>query len=256
MPPGLTAAAALPLPPINSKPQVAAAPTSAAKGQSDSKSSRVIPAVPLASPAARPAKKPSQLQPATVHTPPQADLAKPGLGAAEAARNQQTATTQAATAAVAAAMAKLTPANLQNQKNGPDGAIDNLTRKVNDMRTDDRIRNSRHPGTGGYAAGHRGRGGPRRGGREQGKGIVVPKSDYDFESANAKFRKHQSLKDGTPVDSPDGSLDAVEPATNGNAKAEDSTTDGAADVAASTTPLYNSSSSFFHTLSSDMNTGV
>jgi len=87
--------------------------------------------------------------------------------------------TQAATAAVAAAMAKLPPAPSQKPRQAVNGdAIDNLAMKVNEMRTDDKIRNSRQTGTGGYAGGNRGgRGGGRRGGREQSKGLDVPTTD-------------------------------------------------------------------------------
>ena len=90
-----------------------------------------------------------------------------------------------ARAAVAAAMAKLPPAPGAKKPAEAQGAMDNLTKKVNEMRTNDTTRGNRHPGTGGYAA--RGGRGHYRGGRAHSdqKKIEVPATDYDFESANA-----------------------------------------------------------------------
>lgn len=143
--------------------------------------------------------------------------------------------TEAATAAVAAAMAKLPPSAGQKPRQFNEGeAFDNLTRKVNEMRTDDRARSSRQAGPGGYASGPRGgRGGPRRGGREQGKPIEVPATDFDFESANAKFNKQDI---GREVSSP---VEGDAPTPNGG----DSTQD-------SVVPMY-TKSSFFDNISSE-----
>jgi protein LSM14 len=107
-----------------------------------------------------------------------------------------TAATQAATAAVAAAMAKLPP----GQTNG--NAVDNLTRKVNEMRTSDHVRAPRQPGRdGGFA--NRGARGGRGGARNVAQPTAeVPKTDFDFESANAKFNKEDLVKEaiaGSPL---------------------------------------------------------
>ncbi|KAL8952691.1 MAG: hypothetical protein Q9222_001390, partial [Ikaeria aurantiellina] len=114
--------------------------------------------------------------------------------------------------------------------------MDNLTNKVNEMRTNDNIRTSRQPGTGGYAAGHRGGRNNYRGNRarndSQTKKVDVPATDYDFETANAKFNKEDLIKEaiasGSPLNSPvpvDGAGDAPFPSTavangNGNGNGE------------------------------------
>ena len=135
--------------------------------------------------------------------------------------------TQAATAAVAAAMAKL-----PGQTNG--NAVDNLTKKVNEMRTTDPIRAPRHPGAPG-AGFNQTRGG--RGGRGGIRGAHAPKAevpatDFDFESANAKFSKEDLVKEviaGSPVGEHAPSIPS-EPAP---------------------TAVYNKSTSFFDNISSD-----
>lgn len=141
-------------------------------------------------------------------------------------------------------MAKLPPAAGQRPKQTIESdGMDNLTRKVNEMRTDDRIRHDRQPVNGGYAANNRGgRGGPRRGGREQfNKPIEVPVTDFDFESANAKFNKHDLVKEATAGGSPAGTpADGDLPSSNGG----DSTIDSAS------ASMY-SKSAFFDNISSE-----
>lgn len=188
-----------------------------------------------------------------------------GKAASDAARHYQTAT-QAATEAVAAAMAKLPPmagTTPRPSTTSGDGVMDNLTKKINEMRTDEHIKHSNQPGTGGFAAGNRGRGGRGgrggfrggRGGGIGGKDLEVPKTDFDFESSNAKFNKQDLVKEavatpsvsGTPVDGENGH-DGL------NGAAELGTADlGAATDAASpppVAPVYNKSS-FFDNLSSE-----
>jgi protein LSM14 len=147
---------------------------------------RVQPAIPLASPAA--AKAPLQSQPGNVVTPPAAQPTPSNLRDA----------TQAATAAVAAAMAKLPPAG---QANGT--PMDNLTRKVAEMRTNDPIRAPRQPGSAGGSGFAPGRGGRGRGGaRNATQKVEVPDADFDFESSNAKFNKQDLVKEaiaGSPL---------------------------------------------------------
>ena len=191
-----------PTPPVASKPsptevkeavsqpttaQVAAA-AAAKPAPTGPKINRVQPAVPLASPAA--AKTPLQ--------------ANPGNTAASLKD-----ATQAATAAVAAAMAKLPPAG---QANG--NAMDNLTKKVNEMRTNDAIRAPRQPGAGGFAQGRgAGRGG-RGGGRNTGQKVEVPTTDFDFEESNAKFNKQDLVKEaiaGSPLGENPPSASPTEP---------------------------------------------
>lgn len=157
------------------------------------KSGRIQPAIPLASPAVAKAPLQNSTGPAVSKQ-------------SEAATSLQNAT-QAATAAVAAAMAKLPPAGGQ-QTNG--NAVDNLTRKVNELRTTEPVRAPRQPGPNGFAA--RGRG---RGGRAPGPAKVdVPATDFDFESANAKFNKGDLVKEaiaGSPLgEQPTNSSNASE----------------------------------------------
>jgi protein LSM14 len=144
---------------------------------------RIIPAVPLQSPAL--AKAP--LQAATANTTSVSSAAPVDPA------DKLSAATQAATAAVAAAMAKMPPAG---QSNG--NAVDNLTRKVNEMRTGDHVRAPRQPGGGSGFAKRGGRGGARN----APPGTEVPKTDFDFETANAKFNKQELVKEaiaGSPL---------------------------------------------------------
>lgn len=157
-----------------------------------------------------------------------------------------------ARAAVAAAMAKLPPTQAQPKKqpNGDAATIDNLTVKVNEMRTDGAARSSRQP-TGGYATGGRGgRGGPYRGGRprteSQTKKIEVPKTDYDFASANAKFTKEDFLKETQAASSPG----AGTPTEGANGESS-SIPDSAASVVIPPASGYNKSTSFFDNISSE-----
>jgi len=155
------------------------------------------------------------------------------------------------------------------QKSNPtDGAMDNLTKKINEMRTDEHIKHSGQPGNGGFAAGNRGgvRGGrgPRggaRGGRggHEGKAFEVPKTDFDFETSNARFNKQDLAKGAASTSSP---LGTPLEGTNGHAAELNNDGDGA-DVSSPTNgnggdvvvppaaaPAY-TKSSFFDNLSSE-----
>ena len=260
-----------PPPPTESKPDVAAAlappapsvvkdmPTAARSLPNGQKSGRIMPAIPILSPAGK-AKTPVN------------DSSKSALANAEAAAlaAQKTAgpifnpavkshddANRDARAAVAAAMAKLPPPPGQAPKKQTNGesAIDNLTNKVNEMRTHDGVRNSRQPGTGGYATGHRGGRGGHRGGRprddQSTKKVEVPKADYDFVSANAKFNKQDLIKEaiasGSPIDSPvDGSNSASADASMNGVRRESE-----ASVTIPAAAGYNKTSSFFDNISSE-----
>ncbi|KAL8694369.1 MAG: hypothetical protein Q9224_003579, partial [Gallowayella concinna] len=272
-----------PPPPIESKPDVAAAlapPAPSANNdatatekntQATQKNGRIVPAVPRASPAVKPAipvngalqgnkaniaKPPAQIKP--TETQPTLPVTK---SIEEANRD--------ARAAVAAAMAKLPPApgagqqqtkktattNNKREDSQSSSAMDNLTNKVNEMRTNDNIRTSRQPGTGGYAAGHRGGRSNYRGNRarndSQTKKVEVPTTDYDFETANAKFNRQDLVKEaiasGSPLTSPlDGANDIPPPtiaATNGEREASVSITPASVG--------YNKTTSFFDNISSE-----
>lgn len=210
--------------PVSSKqaPAATAGPAASAAAKTaptGPKGGRIPPAVPLASPSA-----------AKAHAATTSKAPAPAVNVL--ARSAVEDATQAATAAVAAAMAKLPPVEGQ-QQNGSN-AIDNLTRKVNEMRTNDTIRAPRQPGVGGFggrgAGASRGRGGPRQEARK----VEVPKDDFDFESSNAKFNKQDLVKEAiagtSPAESP---IEEAAPESN------------------AATGSYNKSSSFFDDLSSE-----
>ncbi|KAI9687428.1 MAG: hypothetical protein M1820_010441 [Bogoriella megaspora] len=258
-----------PPPPVESKPDAAAAlapaPISAPNTQTNKpaptgpKGARgIIPAIPIASPNT---------------------MAKAAVAAAQpTANNAIQDATQAATAAVAAAMAKLPPPSaaaggkapatgngVNNTKSAADGdAVQNLAKKVSEMRVDANIRHGRQPGTGGYAAatagtserGGRGRGrGRGRGGHDGGRGIEVPKQDYDFEAANQKFNKQDLVKEAIASGSPIGTPgeDAEKKVENGaNGTDADASPEKKEEVVIPPVQGYNKSSSFFDDISSDL----
>lgn len=188
-------------------------------------------AVPLASPAA--VKQHPRAPPPAGPVPAPAPAKQPSQ-----TQSQPPATaTEAATAAVAAAMAKLGAVNQHA------GAVDNLSQKVNQMRVQD-----------GQARGRgssRGRGATRGGRREsQPKTVDVPKEDFDFESANAKFNKQELVKEaiasGEPIVSPTNgeATDPLASATNGHQ--DDDVIIPAKEKG------YDKKSSFFDNISSDL----
>jgi len=142
-----------------------------------------------------------------------------------------------------------------------ESSVDNLTRKVQEMRTDNNIRHSSQPGTGGYVASNRGGRGGHRGGRREhpaSKPVEVPTTDYDFEGANAKFNKQDLVKEtiatGSPLTTPDAA-DTNNP-TNGAAHNGDSfkTQEKAAEdiVIPPAQQAYDKKSSFFDNISSEL----
>ncbi|KAL8365113.1 hypothetical protein RB595_004094 [Gaeumannomyces hyphopodioides] len=137
--------------------------------------------------------------------------------------------TQAARAAVAVAMAKLegggnAAAAPAQQSNG--NSMDNLTKKVNEMRV------NAGRGSGGNRGG--------RGRAPRPAKVEVPDSDFDFATSNAKFNKSDLVKEavsGSPLgEAPNGSLNET----------VDKSDDGTA-----APPAYNKASSFFDNISSE-----
>ncbi|KAL1864838.1 hypothetical protein VTK73DRAFT_5618 [Phialemonium thermophilum] len=225
-----------PPPPINSKPTVEEVKATTASlasnqqgpteqkgipaGPKNARSAQILPAVPL--PAALTAKASQQTQ-AGKDKASEDQSAQAALTAA-ALRDA----TQAAKAAVAVAMAKFDAPAAAQQANG--NAVDNLTKKVNEMRV--------HAAKTG--AGSRGGSGGRGRGPRPAK-VEVPETDFDFESANAKFNKQDLVKEAiagpAAVDMPNG-----KPATP-----EAMTDAGSSNPA----PAYNKSKSFFDNISSE-----
>ena len=236
-----------PPPPVESKPDVAAAlaPPHGSSAQKQSrgpkaapsgtKAGRIIPAVPIAGP--------------NVNRAPQAQQAAapaPQPQGTSASAAQQNNATQLATAAVAEAMAKL---NLQNRGQAPvSDPMNNLAQKVEGMRE----QHNRQPRLPGPGPGFRGRGG--RGGRggathqpQQPHKMEVPTTDYDFASANAKFNKQDMVKEAIASGSPlgDGNVPAAADApVDGQANGDDDVVIPGAS--------YNKSSSFFDNISSEL----
>ena len=269
----LTVAESGPSPPMESKPNIVAAlappvasanketPTVAKAVPAAPKNGRIMPAIPRLSPAIQP------------HLPINgAPKPTPGPGASEQAKlpakSESTHSSPAATtktiddatrdarAAVAAAMAKLPPAPESKEANGA-SAVDNLATKVNEMDTNDNIRTLRHPGTGGYSAGHRGGRGSYRGGRSQAeqqvKKVEVPETDYDFASANAKFNKQDLVKEAIATGSPFGSfVDANNPSPENPVNGADRPgSESSSVVVPPAVASYNKTSSFFDNISSE-----
>jgi protein LSM14 len=190
------AAVKAPTPPVASKPSPSAVQAAVSQAATPSTSTATAPAAKLAP------KNNGRIQPAVPlksPAPASAPLANVANSAGPIDSTLQDATA-AATAAVAAAMAKLPPAG--GQANG--NAVDNLTRKVNEMRTNDPVRAPRHPTVaGGFNGRARGNRGGARGGATP--KVEVPTTDFDFEESNAKFNKHDLVKEaiaGSPLGEP------------------------------------------------------
>ncbi|KYG41813.1 hypothetical protein M433DRAFT_137748 [Acidomyces richmondensis BFW] len=244
-----------PPPPVESKPSPSAATAPPA------------PVHPLAS---KPIQKVSQNRVAVPLPPPAVLAAKPPQkpsATSQVALAQQTSTegpipqqqtfqdaTQVATAAVAAAMAKLGTQDKQARE-----SADNLAQKVNQMRIQDSQQRGRGRARGSIKGGAHAM--PR-------KTVEVPKEDYDFESANAKFNKEELVKEAIASSSsmktspPSGSagsdtLAAEAMATTANGHERATANGMAKDSSEVVIPLrkegcYNKKSSFFDNISSDL----
>ena len=223
------------------------------------------PAVPASAPAALPKATPTGPKnnrvvpavPLTVNqksfTPP-VPIADPSATNGSLANRQKPVHSQAAMdeaarqakEAVAAAMAKLNPQapTAQNKPPIATTAIEVLTKQVADMST-----NAISNGTGrGARGGFRGgRGNYHRGGGA--KKMEIPKSDFDFESANAKFNKEDLIKEAIASGSP---LEET-PAATFEETTEDvaKTVPARKDSLSSPVPAYNKSTSFFDNISSE-----
>ena len=152
-----------------------------------------------------------------------------------------------ARAAVANAMAKMNiggqPATAQPRPVASENAVEALTRKVGEMRSSEGSR-------GGARGSTRAPRGYFRGGPNQSRKMEIPESDYDFESANAKFNKEDMIKEaiasGSPVAEPneDGVVKGPMHLATNSERRQDS-------LPPVTTEAYNKSSSFFDNISSE-----
>ncbi|OAP57681.1 hypothetical protein AYL99_08419 [Fonsecaea erecta] len=204
------------------------------------KSNRVVPAVPL-----------------TVNqksfTPPVPAAADASATNGAGAKPQKPVPSQAAMdeaarqakEAVAAAMAKLNPqAAAAQTKQGPStAAVDALTKKVAEMSTPTTSNGTARGGRGGFRGG-RGSNFHRGGGQKK---MEIPKSDFDFESANAKFNKEDLIKEaiasGSPLEE-----NPTQEEDDGEARKPTPTRK---DSLPSAGPAYNKSTSFFDNISSE-----
>lgn len=120
-------------------------------------------------------------------------------------------------------MAKLDESAVAQQAQpSTDANVDNLTKRVNEMRVN------------AARTGQTARGGSRGRGPRPAK-VDVPDSDFDFASSNAKFNK-QAIAGSPLADTPNGG--SVTPEV-------------VPDVAAAGAPAYNKSKSFFDNISSE-----
>ncbi|KAL4779120.1 FDF domain-containing protein [Aspergillus varians] len=221
-----------PTPPVESKPSVAEAmkATTASPAQrgppTGPRGGRAPPVIPI-TPAKPnvPSAATAPLAPATVNNVTQ--------GTAQAAITEAT---RAATAAVAAAMAKLPQPNGQKKPQQADASIEGVTRQLGDMKPYD---NNRAPRGGQQPRGRGGRGGQHQ--PQANKKVEVPQTDYDFQTANAKFNKQDLVKEAIATGSPVQEVESPSQATS------------AAELPATTQNdnVYNRTTSFFDNISSE-----
>lgn len=187
---------------------------------------QILPAVPL--PAALTARP---TQPAAGSGKPVGEL---GSGTMSAAQLRDA--TQQARAAVAVAMANMGQVATQQQATA--AAVDNLTKRVNEMNVNAAASASAPRVPLGHSTTGANRGGRARGPRPA--KVEVPDSDFDFESSNAKFNKQEIVKEAI-AGSPLGEEPAVESAAP----------EAVADVSGVAQQAYNKSKSFFDNISSE-----
>lgn len=193
---------------LNSSGAVSGVPNSGPKPTPTApRNNRINPVLPLSGASAKPFQLPTAGKTGPTTVKPTAATAQTSIDDA----------TNAARAAVALAMAQL--------GNSGGNAMDNLTKKVNEMRV------NAHRGV----ATSRGRG---RGGRPGTQKVDVPDSDFDFAQSNAKFNKEEIAKEATGG-SPENYSDVAAETPNSDAS------EGNPAVA------YNKSRSFFDNISSE-----
>ncbi|KLJ09749.1 hypothetical protein EMPG_14824 [Blastomyces silverae] len=200
--------------PTSELPVAAAAPASNTPSKAPPagpKAGRVVPAIPISKPAV-----PTTTAATVTATSGNATTQSPVQNTRATSTAMQDAT-RAATAAVAAAMAKLPQPPTQGSQPG-ETAVETVTKKVNEMKP------HHHP---------------------QPKKVEVPTTDYDFESANAKFNKQDLVKEAIASGSPLG--ESEHHAVNGA-----SPTEGADNINGTGAHIaYNKASSFFDNISSE-----
>jgi len=133
----------------------------------------------------------------------------------------------------------------QNRTAPQPGAVDALTMKVAEMSTSAPTNGSVRGGRGSFRGERGGNYGRGRGSKK----IEIPKSDFDFESSNAKFNKEDLIKEAIATGSPPvtGAEEDGEPADGDAANA----TPQRKDSLSTGVTAYNRSTSFFDNISSE-----
>ncbi|QSS60460.1 G2/M phase checkpoint control protein Sum2 [Histoplasma capsulatum] len=199
------------------------------------KSGRVVPAIPISKPAVS-----STTTASATATSGNATTQSPAQNTRATSTAMQDAT-RAATAAVAAAMAKLPQPPTQGSQ-PVEAAVESVTKKVSEMKPyeGDRAPRGGHQNARGGRGAHRG-----NHHHSQHKKVEVPTTDYDFESANAKFNKQDLVKEAIASGSPLG--ESEHKAVNGTNGSE-----GADKINGTGSHVaYNKASSFFDNISSE-----
>ncbi|PGH28602.1 hypothetical protein GX50_08660 [[Emmonsia] crescens] len=217
-----------------SLPAAAASNTPSKAPPAGPRSGRVVPAIPIPKPAV-------SATPATISATSGNVTTQSPVQNTRATSTAMQDATRAATAAVAAAMAKLPQPPTQGSQPA-EAAVETVTKRVSEMKPydGDRAPRGAHHNTRGGRGGHRG--GHHQ---PQAKKVEVPTTDYDFESANAKFNKQDLVKEAIASGSPLG--ESEHQAVNGTSPTE------SADKANGTGShaAYNKASSFFDNISSE-----
>ena len=232
----------------NAAPILQHDPSGAHSNARGAKNGKYIPVVPLASPAVKAEAMSNGVPKSGPANGVAPSLAKPNVSeAAPATSKTLEEANRDARAAVAAAMAKLPMANKQSQE----GAIDHITNKISELSPSDETRPPRQPGTANYLNDNRGARGGNRRGRDQARWTDLPKSDYDFESANAKFNKQDLIKEAIATGSPAAS--PGESTVNGGHGEQESTDRKGSEstVRIPSGTSYDKTSSFFDDISSE-----
>lgn len=235
-----------PTPPVDSKPSVEEVKATAqslsnngsAKATQQSrniptgpKNNRVTPAIPLPTSIISKAGSSAQSTPQVTAAAATIKPADPANAPVSAAAIRDA--TQQAKDAVAVAMAKLNATNIGGgtvqSPNNTGNAMDNLTKKVNEMRVNATHATRTGPSNRGRGRGNR-TGGPAK--------VDVPDADFNFEASNAKFDKQGLVKEAI-AGSPLG-----ETSNGATPDLEEFPTDA-------TEPVYNKTKSFFDNISSE-----
>lgn len=216
------------------------APAAPKQSTSAPKGNRVTPAMPFT------VNQKSFVPPVPQPAVSSASTAQPTSKAAPSHTEMEEASRQAKEA-VAAAMAKLNPqAAPKPAAAATSTSIDNLTEKVSQLSTTPAYLPSGPSATRGRGT-YRGNRGARTSSGGQRQKMEIPQSDFDFESANAKFNKEDLIKEaiasGSPLQEHQETPFSEESTMNG--------TNGARKDSIPGVTAYNKSSSFFDNISSD-----